>query len=101
MQGILWIVGGAIATWVGYSAARGSGGIYFVFWGAIIYGLLQVLRGLDGYLRLRGMAPLAPDPVAYVIVCPNCGRQCSSGQGLCGCGRTLSGLAPQAFDPDA
>lgn len=43
--GALWCVGGTIVTVATYSAAS-DGGTYVVFWGAIIFGAIQFLRGL-------------------------------------------------------
>ena len=43
--GALWCVGGTVVTVATYEAARG-GGTYFVAWGAIVFGAIQMLRGL-------------------------------------------------------
>ena len=43
--GTLWMVGGGVVTLGTYSAASG-GGVYFVFFGPIIWGTFQFLRGL-------------------------------------------------------
>lgn len=48
LHGALWCVGGTIATVIGYLHASdgGGGGRYFIFWGAIVFGGFQLLRGL-------------------------------------------------------
>ena len=40
--GLLWIGAGVILTGVTYALA--PGGTYFVFWGAIVYGLYKILK---------------------------------------------------------
>jgi len=45
VKGILWFVGAMVITFITYSAAS-DGGTYFVFWGAMIYGIYRLLRGL-------------------------------------------------------
>jgi len=45
--GGLWCVGGLVLTAATYSSASSSGGgRYAVFWGAIIFGAIQFVRGL-------------------------------------------------------
>lgn len=53
VYGVLWAAGGTIATVVGYSAASSSprGGTYMIFWGAILFGIVDFFRGLFGYLK--------------------------------------------------
>jgi hypothetical protein len=51
LYGALWFVGGSIATIVGYSSASSGGGTYLVFWGAIIFGLIQFFQGLGQYSK--------------------------------------------------
>lgn len=48
--GLLWAVGGIIATSVGYESAS-SGGSYYIFYGAIIYGIWDILSGLYGWVK--------------------------------------------------
>ena len=48
--GVLWVVGGIIATVVSMDAAS-DGGIYYVFWGAVVFGAFDIIRGLFGYLK--------------------------------------------------
>ena len=45
LRGALWCGGGLIVTMVTYSMASG-GGSYVVAWGAIIFGAIQLIRGL-------------------------------------------------------
>jgi|GEM_PF-1513676 len=48
--GLLWCVGGTIVTVATYSSAWHGGGTYVVAWGAILFGGLELLYGLGGYL---------------------------------------------------
>lgn len=47
--GALWAGGGTIATVASYGSASG-GGKYFIFWGAILFGIIDMIIGLSGYL---------------------------------------------------
>jgi hypothetical protein len=47
--GLLWVVGGIIATVVTYVFA--IGGIFFIFWGAVLFGAIDFFRGLAGWLK--------------------------------------------------
>ena len=42
--GALWAVGGLIVTGASYAAA-GAGDRYILAWGAVVFGLVQVVRG--------------------------------------------------------
>lgn len=44
--GALWCVGGAVATVISYSSAS-AGGHYYIWWGAILFGGIQFLKGLS------------------------------------------------------
>lgn len=46
LYGSLWLVGGLAVTLFTYSSASG-GGTYVVTWGAIIFGAIQLFRGLS------------------------------------------------------
>jgi hypothetical protein len=50
--GALWAIGGTIATFFSYSSAAGTsgGGKYFIFWGAILFGLIDCLVGFSGWV---------------------------------------------------
>jgi hypothetical protein len=48
--GLLWVVGGIVATVATYEAAS-EGGVYFIFWGAVIFGAIDFFRGLAGWLK--------------------------------------------------
>lgn len=52
-QGLAWCVGGAVVSWLTYSAASTGGGYYFVTWGAVIYGGIRFVRGMGTYLQVR------------------------------------------------
>ncbi len=58
--GALWCVGGLIATLVGMSA---GGGFFIIFWGAIIFGAAQFIRGAVLYFGggSSGTRTTAPD----------------------------------------
>jgi hypothetical protein len=42
--GGLWMVGGAVVSLITYQAASG-GGTYFVFWGAVVWGAIDFIKG--------------------------------------------------------
>lgn len=50
--GLLWMLGGGAISLITYLAASG-GGVYFVFWGAVVWGGVDVVRGLVGWLANR------------------------------------------------
>jgi len=50
--GFLWAAGGTAVT-VGTYEAAGEGGVFFIAWGAIIFGIIDFLRGLFGWLKYR------------------------------------------------
>lgn len=50
--GVLWAVGGTLVTVFTYQAAS-SGGYYFIAWGAIIFGIVDIFRGLFGWLKYK------------------------------------------------
>jgi len=52
-SGILWVIGGgALTAFTYYKAASTSGGgHYLVAWGAVIFGLFDIVRGLMGYYK--------------------------------------------------
>jgi len=52
-MGALWCVGGAVVTALTYSAASDTGGTYVVAWGAIVFGGVEFLYGLGGWMRTR------------------------------------------------
>lgn len=52
--GLLWGIGGTLATWISYSMASKAGGIFYITWGAIIYGFILLSKGLfNSYLVKR------------------------------------------------
>lgn len=52
LYGFLWAAGGTVVTIATYSAA-GGGGFYIIAWGAILFGIIDFLRGLFGWLKYR------------------------------------------------
>jgi hypothetical protein len=46
LYGALWCLGGVLVTALTYIAAEG-GGVYIVWWGAIVYGAIRLFRGLS------------------------------------------------------
>ncbi len=48
IYGCLWLAGGVGATLFTYSSAAPSGGRYYVFYGAIIFGVFDIIRGIAG-----------------------------------------------------
>jgi hypothetical protein len=46
LYGALWCAGGILVTVLTYSAAAEGGGTYVVAWGAILFGGIQLVRGL-------------------------------------------------------
>ncbi len=51
LVGIGFAVVGVIITVATYSAASRSGGTYFVWWGAVVFGIYDFIRGLAGWLK--------------------------------------------------
>lgn len=45
-KGVLWALGGGLLSLWTYQAASTAGGTYVVFWGAMLYGAIRLLRGL-------------------------------------------------------
>ncbi len=45
LWGAVWAIGGGVITFFSYESAAG-GGTYFVFYGAIIYGLIKFIGGI-------------------------------------------------------
>jgi hypothetical protein len=44
--GVLWLVGGLLLSLITYSIAAKSGGVYFVAYGPVIYGVIRVVVSL-------------------------------------------------------
>ncbi len=49
LRGGLWFAGGCLLTAVTYAAAGQAGGKFFIAWGAVLFGGLQLVRGLAAY----------------------------------------------------
>lgn len=47
VSGLLWMVGGALATGITYAMAE-PGGMFFVFYGAVLWGAFDFIRGFFG-----------------------------------------------------
>lgn len=81
--GLAFLVAGAFLTVVGYSV-REACGLYFIFWGAIVYGLYDFVRGLVGWLEYREKGPFHPN------FCPDCGKELSQTDDVCpSCGTRI------------
>lgn len=52
--GLLWLAGGGLASYVGYSHS-GDGGGYMLFYGALLYGAYRVLRGFYFFVNPSAM----------------------------------------------
>lgn len=50
LYGLLWCAGGSIATYVSYNKAS-SGGTYIIWWGAILFGGIQSLKGVYHFIK--------------------------------------------------
>ena len=50
VSGLLWMVGGVLATGVTYVMAE-PGGMFFVFYGAVLWGAFDFIRGFFGLLN--------------------------------------------------
>lgn len=46
LYGALWCSGGLLITFLTYTSASKGGGSYVITWGAIIWGILQFVKGL-------------------------------------------------------
>jgi hypothetical protein len=56
-NGALWFAGGCLITALTYFAAGGLGGRYFIAWGAVVFGGIQLVRGLVAYLASGQRTP--------------------------------------------
>lgn len=52
LYGFVWAAGGTAVT-IGTYEAASEGGVFFIAWGAIIFGIVDFLRGLFGWLKYR------------------------------------------------
>lgn len=55
--GALWAVGGIVVTLWTLISASSEGGTYLVAWGAILYGVIRIVRGLIREARHERQAP--------------------------------------------
>lgn len=57
LRGFAWFAAGALVTAFGYAAAVSpTGGSYPICWGAILFGLIQGIRGLVTYSNISAKA---------------------------------------------
>jgi hypothetical protein len=75
-NGALWFAGGGLITALSY-AASGSGGRFFIAWGAVLFGAFQLVRGLAVYLRMPAAARTGGQ-VALLAVLGACGTLSSA-----------------------
>jgi len=92
--GLLWFGGGLVVTILTYAlASNGGGGTYVVAWGPVIFGGIQLFRGLIGLAA--GDKELAEQPSEEATVadrshCPSCNRKVPTDVKYCPtCGRYL------------
>ncbi len=53
LSGLACAVGGILISILSYSAIVSTGGVYFVAWGAILYGGVNAFAGFAGFLKRR------------------------------------------------
>jgi hypothetical protein len=51
--GVLWLVGGLALSLITYSMASRSGGVYFVAYGPVIYGVIRIVISLIALAKTR------------------------------------------------
>ncbi|MBE7012303.1 MAG: J domain-containing protein [Ruminococcaceae bacterium] len=55
LKGLFWLVLGILITWISYAVASHVGGIYFVFYGAMVFGGWQAVKALYAYFKICGV----------------------------------------------
>jgi hypothetical protein len=55
LRGAAWTVAGLVITLITYDMAS-QGGAYYICWGAVLFGVIDFLAGLFGWLRYQGSA---------------------------------------------
>jgi len=84
--GLLLMVGGAGVS-LGTFLFSGEGGVYYVFWGVVVFGGILFFRGLDGWLDVR-KEPLATPDKQWD--CPKCSASNPNTSYVCvRCGESL------------
>ncbi len=53
LTGALWAIGGTVVTLFTYGAASNGGGSYVVAWGAILFGIIDFIRGFADYVKYK------------------------------------------------
>lgn len=56
VRGLVFAIIGLVVTIITYNLARERGGTYYVFYGAVIWGMVDFVRGLYGWLRAGRIA---------------------------------------------
>jgi hypothetical protein len=51
--GVLWILFGIVMTAISYSMTSAYGGVYFLYWGAVAYGIYRIVRSRILLSRLK------------------------------------------------
>ena len=66
-RGTAWLMAGGVLTIASYAVAslRPNGGTYIICYGAIIYGVVEILRGLGGVPHPEELRPPDPEDEAY------------------------------------
>jgi len=85
VSGVIWGIGGILLTGISYLAAEsGQLGYYWVFFGAIIYGAIQLKRGIVLYTRGTPNDPSSRHAVLNEAdTCPACGKLIPLGSSEC------------------
>lgn len=53
IRGLVWTIAGIAITWVSYNMASEEGGTYLICGGAVIFGIIDLLAGLFGWLKYK------------------------------------------------
>lgn len=53
IRGLLWTIAGIVITAISYSIAEEQGSTYLICWGAVLFGIIDFLAGLVGWLRYQ------------------------------------------------
>jgi curved DNA-binding protein CbpA len=53
LKGLAWLGLGILVTVFSYNSARDTGGVYFVMFGAVIFGAIQAIRSFVAYSRIK------------------------------------------------
>jgi len=53
IRGLVWTILGIVITWITYDIASEQGGTYLICWGAVIFGIIDLLAGLFGWVKYK------------------------------------------------